>query len=201
MKLYYISVWKNEDKDKTLELASETDLSSFSRFTRGTVNEFLMLFATKVAAGTRPGSGRTTLKEEAYSFHVLPLAEGLCGLIATDHEYPERVAQSLLTKITYDFKAQYPRSAYINATEAKSLPFPELKEYLTKFQDPESADNLSKIQKELQETKTVLHKTIESVLERGEKIDSLVAKSDNLSAQSKMFYTQAKKQNSCCVVM
>ena len=35
----------------------------------------------------------------------------------------------------------------------------------------------------------------------GEKIDSLVAKSDGLSAQSKMFYTQAKKQNSCCVVM
>lgn len=76
-----------------------------------------------------------------------------------------------------------------------------------------------KIQKELDETKIVLHKTIESVLERGtwraqssyilltnvtssgEKIDSLVAKSDGLSAQSKMFYTQAKKQNSCCVVM
>ncbi|KAI7371939.1 hypothetical protein KC336_g20721, partial [Hortaea werneckii] len=54
---------------------------------------------------------------------------------------------------------------------------------------------------ELDETKIVLHKTIESVLERGEKIDSLVAKSDGLSAQSKMFYTQAKKQNSCCVMM
>jgi hypothetical protein len=38
-----------------------------------------------------------------------------------------------------------------------------------------------------------LHKTIESVLERGEKIDSLVAKSDGLSAQSKMFYTQVSE--------
>jgi synaptobrevin family protein YKT6 len=35
----------------------------------------------------------------------------------------------------------------------------------------------------------------------GEKLDNLVAKSDNLSASSKMFYTQAKKQNSCCTVM
>ncbi|KAL8891150.1 MAG: hypothetical protein Q9215_001746 [Flavoplaca cf. flavocitrina] len=58
-----------------------------------------------------------------------------------------------------------------------------------------------KIQKELDETKIVLHKTIESVLERGEKIDSLVEKSDGLSAQSKMFYKQAKQQNSCCVIM
>lgn len=47
-----------------------------------------------------------------------------------------------------------------------------------------------KIQKELDETKIVLHKTIESVLERGEKIDSLVEKSDGLSAQSKMFYSE-----------
>lgn len=58
-----------------------------------------------------------------------------------------------------------------------------------------------RIQKELDETKITLHKTIESVLQRGEKIDDLVSKSDGLSAQSKMFYTQAKKQNSCCVVM
>ena len=49
---------------------------------------------------------------------------------------------------------------------------------------------MMKIQKELDETKIVLHKTIESVLERGEKIDSLVEKSDGLSAQSKMFYSK-----------
>lgn len=66
------------------------------------------------------------------------------------------------------------------------------------------------------------------MLERGEKLDSLVDRSNNLSAQSKMFYKTAKKvcnddivpalaiadriltlcprcwflqQNSCCVVM
>jgi hypothetical protein len=37
-------------------------------------------------------------------------------------------------------------------------------------------DSILKIQKELDETKIVLHKTIESVLERGEKIDDLVNK-------------------------
>lgn len=43
------------------------------------------------------------------------------------------------------------------------------------------------------------HKTIESVLERGEKLDNLVERSNALSAQSKMFYKTTKKQNSCCV--
>lgn len=72
------------------------------------------------------------------------------------------------------------------------MAFPELKDYIVKYQDPQQADSIMKIQKELDETKIVLHKTIESVLERGEKIDTLVQKSDGLSAQSKMFYTQVR---------
>lgn len=56
------------------------------------------------------------------------------------------------------------------------------------------------IQKEFDATNIVLLSGI-SELERGEKIGSLVAKSDGLSAQSKMFYAQAKKQNSYCTVM
>jgi synaptobrevin homolog YKT6 len=47
---------------------------------------------------------------------------------------------------------------------------------------------------ELNDTKDVLHKTIESILERGEKLDNLVEKSDALSSQSRMFYKAAKKQ-------
>jgi synaptobrevin homolog YKT6 len=50
-----------------------------------------------------------------------------------------------------------------------------------------------RVQAELDETKIILHKTIESVLERGEKLDNLVERSDALSAQSRMFFKQAKK--------
>lgn len=120
----------------------------------------------------------------------------------TDDEYPTMVAHRVLSKIVDEFVSKYPRTAYASFTKGQTqLSFPELKQYITQYQDPAQADSIVKIQKELDETKIVLHKTIESVLERGEKIDNLVAKSDGLSAQSKMFYTQAKKQNSCCVVM
>ena len=56
-------------------------------------------------------------------------------------------------------------------------------------------------QRELDETKVVLHKTIDSVLARGEKLDNLVDKSTDLSLASQMFYKQAKKQNQCCTMM
>jgi synaptobrevin family protein YKT6 len=150
----------------------------------------------------------------------------VAGIIISDHEYPALVAHQLLGKVLDEFLSKFPRSSWANSNA--EVPFPVLKEYIAKYQDPQNADGIMKIQKELDETKIVLHKTIESVLERGEyrisqysqhdifvdidtlpadtfdlgeKIDTLVAKSDGLSAQSKMFYTQAKKQNSCCVVM
>jgi Synaptobrevin len=51
-----------------------------------------------------------------------------------------------------------------------------------------------KVQAELDETKIILHKTIESVLERGEKLENLVDRSEALNMQSKMFYKTARKQ-------
>lgn len=116
------------------------------------------------------------------------------------------MAYSLLNKITDEYLVKYGgsnSSVITNATQANSAEtkFPELDSYLVKYQDPQQADTIMKVQQELDETKIVLHKTIESVLARGEKLDSLVDKSEALSASSRMFYKQAKKTNSCCILM
>lgn len=39
---------------------------------------------------------------------------------------------------------------------------------------------------------------MQAVLDRGEKLDDLVLKSEGLSIQSKAFYKTARKTNSCC---
>ena len=129
-----------------------------------------------------------TWDTKAYTFHAYGRTEGVAGIIISDHDYPALVAHQLLSKVVDEFLSKHPRTAF--ATSNATLSFPELKDYIVKYQDPQQADSIMKIQKELDETKIVLHKTIESVLERGEKIDTLVQKSDGLSAQSKMFYTQ-----------
>ena len=117
-----------------------------------------------------------------------------------------------------EFLTSNPRTSWQTAAP-NSISFPPLKEYIVKYQDPQQADSIMKIQKELDETKITLHKTIESVLERNVKLDDLVNKSEGLSSQSKMFYKQvsqgynlastnmltlplqAQKQNSCCSIM
>ncbi|SLM38605.1 synaptobrevin like ykt6 [Lasallia pustulata] len=186
MKLYYIGILKNEEKPAH-ELCAEKDLSSYSRFTRDNYGEFMSLFSKTVAERTKPGQ-RQDIEEKSYTFHVYGRTEGVAGVIISDHDYPALVAHQLLSKVVDEFLSRYPRTAFANSNP--SLAFPQLKEYITKYQDPQQADSIMKIQKELDETKIVLHKTIESVLERGEKIDSLVAKSDGLSSQSKLFYQQ-----------
>ena len=135
----------------------------------------------------------------------------LSAVIIADGEYPVRPAFSLLTKILDDFIAKVPQSTF---NTPAAISFPELNTYLQKYQDPRQADAIMKVQQELDETKIILvscmlrwavrtvshsvglgvqHKTIESVLQRGEKINDLVDRSNALSAQSKMFYKTAKK--------
>lgn len=54
--------------------------------------------------------------------------------------------------------------------------FPQLKTHLQTIQNPASADPIMKVQQELDETKIILHKTMESLMQRGEKLDDLVAR-------------------------
>ncbi|KAL5996295.1 VAMP-like protein ykt61 [Asimina triloba] len=61
--------------------------------------------------------------------------------------------------------------------------------------DPAEADKLLKIQRDLDETKIILHKTIDSVLARGERLDSLVEKSSDLSAASQNIWVRSRPPN------
>ncbi|KAI5301271.1 palmitoyltransferase, partial [Ascosphaera pollenicola] len=214
MKLYYMGIWRNETRP-AVELCGEKDLSSFGRFTRDSYGEFMTLFSCTVAERTRAGQ-RQDIEENSYTFHAYSRSEGICAIIISDQEYPKLVAHQILSKLADEFLVLHPRTDFIAAgtpgsdpststatASSKSFPlsFPALKGYLIKYQDPGQADSIMKIQKELDETKIVLHSTIKSVLERGESIDKLVEKSDGLSWQSKTFYDQAKKQNSCCTII
>ena len=75
-----------------------------------------------------------------------------------------------------------------------------LSKILEESKNPESFDTLYKIQKDLDETKAILIESIESILERGEKMDNLVEKSKLLSDSSKLFYKNTSKMNSCCTI-
>ncbi|KAI1790153.1 snare protein YKT6 [Ganoderma leucocontextum] len=199
MKVYSLAVVLVPPNKSAVVLSSASDLSSFSFYQRGSVGEFMSFF-TKTVAERTPQGQRQSIQENVYTAHIFNRggAEQLAAVMIADHEYPVRPAFSLLTKLLDDFIVKVPQASF--STPA-AISFHEVNTYLQKYQDPRQADAIMKVQQELDETKIILHKTIESVLQRGEKINDLVDRSNELSMQSKMFYKTAKKQNSCCVIM
>jgi synaptobrevin family protein YKT6 len=160
------------------------------------VEEFMTFFCKTIVERTIPAS-RQSVKEGEYMCHVYVRADNLAGVVISDHEYPTRVSHTLITKILDEFSQKVPAANWPNLTE-RDVAFPQLNSYLAKYQNPREADAMTKIQEDLDETKIILHHAIESVLQRGEKLDDLVSKSEGLSIQSKAFYKTARKTNSCC---
>ncbi|XP_057967688.1 VAMP-like protein YKT61 [Malania oleifera] len=179
-------------------LANAADVSHFGYFQRSSVKEFIVFVGRTVAKRTPPGQ-RQSVQHEEYKVHSYN-RNGICALGFMDDHYPVRSAFSLLNQVLDEYQKNFGDS-WRTVQADNTQPWPYLNEALTKFQDPAEADKLLKIQRELDETKIILHKTIDSVLARGEKLDSLVEKSSDLSSASQMFYKQAKKTNQCCTIL
>ncbi|XP_062701184.1 synaptobrevin homolog YKT6 [Aedes albopictus] len=154
-------------------------------------------FASKTLIERTQAAARQSVKQDVYMCHVYVRADNLGAVLISDHEYPHRVAHTLLTKVLDDFNVKIGSDQWPSGSES-SINFTTLPATLSKYQDPREADALTKMQEDLDETKIILRNTIEAVLERGEKLDDLVFKSEELSIQSKAFYKTAKKTNSCC---
>ena len=199
MRLLSVAILRfNPDVKDPVMLVQACELSSFGFFQRGTVREMITFFDKLITSKTALGT-RQSVQNQDYIVHVYMRTDGLCACATCDSEYPPRVAFSLLLKIMEEFEAANPR--WRGETRNEAISYPKLEADVQKYQNPANADQLMKIQKNLDDTKVVLHQTIESVLDRGAKLEELVEKSGELSAQSKLFYREAKRANSCCVVL
>ncbi|KAM7541146.1 hypothetical protein Aperf_G00000029041 [Anoplocephala perfoliata] len=198
MKLFSLQVLYKTDSKPTL-FQGAYELSSFGFYQRGSVRQFLDFTAKLVCERTAVCS-RAAVQEQEYFCHIYVRNDNLCAVAISDQEYPQRVAQTLLTKILEDFTAEYLPSTWANIS-AGGANMRKLGEYLVKYQDPRQADSLSKLQAEVDDTTQILHQTLETLMERGEKLDDLVSKSEDLNSQSKLFYQTAKKTNSCCKLL
>lgn len=178
VKLYFIGVFKKQGEDATL-IKHAADLSSFGYFQRNSADDFLK-FTTKMVVGRMEVGTRTSIKEKNYICHAFVRVDNTAVVVVSDEEYPPRVAHTINMKVLEEF------------------PQCNLDNYISKFQDPKEADSMMRLQAELDETKIILHSTIANLLRRGEKLDDLVAKSEDLSSQSKLFYKTARKTTRCC---
>lgn len=190
VRLYGIVVARR-DGDKIVKIAEEIDNSSFGFFQKNSVAEFIKFTHTIVLERTSLGD-RKSVKQEAYMAHSYMQADGLGACCICDEEYPRRPAFVMLSKVLEDFQSAHPNWKQVNSANFN------LTQILARWQDPQTADSILKVQNELDETKAIVSETLEKILDRGQKLDDLVSRSNELSEQSKAFYKTAKKTNSWC---
>ncbi|CAD5221308.1 unnamed protein product [Bursaphelenchus xylophilus] len=198
MHLYALFVLhKDPTSGKATILKSASDVSSFAFFYRKNVGEF-MSFTSRLLAERSETPSRNCITEKEYRLRCFVRPDNLCGVCVTDQEYEDRVGFVCLSKVLDEFAQAVPSSKWPQIHKEEECDFSKLNELLVKWQNPREADALTRVQDEVEETKVVLHNTMQSVLERGEKLDDLIQASESLSNQSKQFYTQARKMNKCC---
>ncbi len=167
---------------------NEQNLGSFSSFSRRTVSEFFAESSQVLSQRVpRKEAGKPFgIKEDKYvSYYICRPQDHTICIVTTTAEYPKAAAFGLIQKV-FD----------------SSPPSYNLRLLLQKSKDPQQVMSaLARLQQGVDEVKGIAMKNMEEVLQRGEKMDNLVAKSENLSRESKKFYKTAKKLNTCCTIL
>jgi synaptobrevin family protein YKT6 len=171
MKLYSLVLLDLSDNI----IVSTFNVNTFGWFEQKTVKEFLT-FSSKLLGKNRDATN--IILNNGWWGWCYPFSDKTVVMIS-DPEYPERYKRLIIREI---LNIDY------NVTELI-------------MRDFSKNDKLGNIQRQLDETKKTMTVTIESLLERGEKLDDLIEKSSELSLQSKIFYRESKKHNRCCNIM
>jgi len=189
-------------------LASACDLSPFGFFKRGTVKEFFTFASREIASRTNAGETNSVCHEPTegiegfakFLCHAKVNAAKLGCVVITDGTYPPRAAYGLMNQ-SIEAMVKEHGDKLSTYTKDAILPCVGVDGLLVRSQKPDEFDAMSKINKDLDETKDIMIRNIDKLLERGEKLEDLAKKSQDLSDSSKLFLRQSEKLNRCCIIV
>lgn len=122
-----------------------------------------------------------------------PSAGGLTFLVIADASVGRRVPFAYLVEVREKFLAEFPPSSneFSDMPNYGAAAFNgTLKDLMVRFGD--SDDALSNAKKGIEDVRGVMTKNIESLLERGERLDLLVDKTDRLGGSAREFRVRSR---------
>jgi len=137
--------------------------------------------------------GKMTYVYDDYVFHYV-VESGICYLCMSDEKNKHRGPYAFLQDIRERFLAQYGVEA---ALKAIAFSFNEefskvIRERMEYYNGGGSIDNIDNLRNQIDEVKDGMIQNIETVLERGEKIELLVDKTDRLNQQAFRFESTSR---------
>ncbi|GBE62648.1 Synaptobrevin like YKT6 [Babesia ovata] len=198
-KVIYIALLRCNDPPTFL--LQHYKLSDLKFLARGTAKSIAVFAAREIAS--RIGSGENVIvHEDKFDILAHRWDSDVCAVCVCGHGYPERVAFSLLQLAFFEFIAQYPDAGVQYNTDVK-LNVPQIKALFDKYRDPKLVDAYTNVADKLQNTISVVHKTLADMLQNEETLEALVTQSKDLSTRTKNVFSKSRKlkRRSCCVFM
>ena len=185
---------------KSIFLKSLTSIDFVAYLKRKFVRESLNFAARTTINKIHKGEMiRVEMEEQPDTFIYAHINDkGIGTVVIADKDYPESAALKVILEIENKFLALYSPAVLEQFTEDQDLKFPEADAMITRFQDPKEADKLIKIEQDLGEIQHALHKTMNDLMDRGEKLDDLLKQSEDISGLAYNFYSKAKESNQKC---
>ena len=185
--------------DNTVILTNVFNLEEFYFFEKKGIQE-LCRFIARTGFSKSVKGKITNVQHKDFYFTVMTDFRGLsiCAVF-NDNKYPIRVLHRVLRDILNIYVCKHGNKWEIINNDLQ-LPLKNLHNKLLEVSDPKKIDKIYKINKDLENTKLLMHQNIDKVLDRGEKIEDLVERSKDLSKTSKSFYRTTKKFNRCCIL-
>ena len=168
-----------------------TVLSEFTS-QRGNFSTVTRALLSKIPAA----DGRMSYVCDDHVFHY-QVADGITYLCMADQEGKRRIAFAFLEDVKRRFESNYGSSKHDAAPFALNADFaPTLERQLTFYNSDPSSDDLQRVQTQLEAVKGVMVENVEKVLERGEKFELLVDKTDRLARQAFRFESSSRELKS-----
>ncbi|KAF9976036.1 hypothetical protein BGZ65_007996, partial [Modicella reniformis] len=144
--------------------------------------------AEQILGKLPPGNSKLTYSYDGYLFHYIS-EDGLTYMCMADSSFGRRIPFAFLQDIKEKFLDQYGRERALESVlpygmnEFSKVLAKQMEYYST---DP-NVDAIKHVQGDIEQVKDVMVQNIERVLERGERIELLVDKTDNLNQQAFIF--------------
>jgi len=138
------------------------------------------------------GNKKVSYTHEKYNFHII-IEDGVIYLCMASQDFQRRICFAFLEDIKNQFLSRFVGSwAKANAYALDEEFKPVLKKQMEYYSNGTNTDRILKVRKEIDEVKSIMVENIEKVLERGDKIELLVEKTDTLSHESFTFHSKSK---------
>jgi len=165
-------------------------LSDYSNFTGN-----FSTIAAQCLQKLPPNNNKFTYTCDQHTFNYL-VEDGFTYMVVADETIGRQTPFAFLERVKEDFKRRF-GGGKADTAVAHSLDRefgPKLKDHMQYCIDhPDEMNKIAKVKAQVSEVKGIMMENIEKVLDRGEKIELLVDKTENLRFQADNFQKQGKQ--------